>query len=185
MIKEEQSRRKEAEIQGLTFKPQTNTSSYPARNRTVKTEDSLIDFGIRSKEKLKFLQMQKSEQERLEFDFHPKILQKSEQMVRRKMDSRPQSVGSNASVGANSEKRMTKFDHLYEDAKRRKQRKTQIYERCIHKDYTFHPNTTHPKIRSGSRQSEKSESKRSAIFEKLSQGGNSTQERSQICMANS
>lgn len=59
----------------------------------MRTEDALINYGIAKTEKIKSLQRKKSDYESKEFDFHPKILKTSEEIVRRK-EARSGSVRS-------------------------------------------------------------------------------------------
>ena len=83
-----------------------------------------------------------------------------------------------------------KFENLYQDAKRRNERKINIYGACLDAECTFQPDiektqASRRRYRSGSRERHSERSNRGELFERLSQGLNSSRERSQLMLANS
>ena len=106
--------------------------------RTQRTEDILINYGKRKREKLELQQRMKCQSELEELDFRPKILKPSEEKARKNRFSDQNSLRSDQSVSTTSQHK-NKFDSLYEDAKRRKERQLNIYSACINAECTFKP----------------------------------------------
>ena len=125
-------------------------------------------------------------------DFHPKVLKKSDRIVRSKeaaleRDSIRSAASAHSAGRSNSGRRSNgKFESLYADAKRRNERKDNIYSACLDAECTFQPDLHATKKRfSNSDGYKNGRAERSEIFERLSQGVNSSRERSQLMLANS
>jgi len=120
-------------------------------------------------------------------DFHPKILKKSENIVRSKeaaiesvsMHSGAASVNS-ASRSNNQRRSSSKFDSLYQDAKRRNERQLNIYSACLDAECTFKPEleAKKPRFSNSDGYLRVDRGERSELFERLSQGMSSSRERS-------
>ena len=84
-------------MEEVTFHPKIN-NRMNSFERSQRTEDILIRYGEKKEEKLAIQRRQKSEQELDGIDFRPRILKKSEDIVRnREMQLEQNSVKSNRS----------------------------------------------------------------------------------------
>ena len=164
------------EIGQATFHPATNMNGY---QRSQRTEDLLMKYGQQKTQKIELLQRQKSEQELDELDFRPQILRKSEEIVRRR------EAHSNDSRASNDSKGKNKFESLYLDAKKRNERKLNIYSACLEAECTFKPELIGYRHFNNSEGRKTNRVDRNELFERLSQGLSSSRERSQLLLANS
>lgn len=138
----------------------------------------LINYGKRKEEVLNYQRALKEHEELNECKFQPNIAKKSEAMVRNRSQLFEQASGRSA----DSKKGSQKFESLYQDAMRRNERQLNIYAACIDAECTFQPELENNKI---NRRRFSSGSRDKRVFERLSQGLNSSRERSQMMMANS
>ena len=138
-----------------------------------------MKYGQQKTQKIELLQKQKSEQELDELDFRPQILRKSEEIVRRR------EAHSNDSRTSNDSKSKSKFESLYLDAKKRNERKLNIYSACLEAECTFKPELIGYRHFNNSEGRKSNRVDRNELFERLSQGLSSSRERSQLLLANS
>jgi hypothetical protein len=82
-----------------------------------------------------------------------------------------------------------KFDHLYQDAKRRQERQEFIYSACVEAECTFKPDTRQTQIynmkHSSINSAGKLVSNRADVYERLSQNLTTSFDRSKLCLENS
>lgn len=98
------------------------------------------------------------------------------------MRNRSQMLEQASGRSEGSKKGSQKFESLYQDAMRRNERQLNIYAACIDAECTFQPDIESNKL---NKRRLSSGSREKRVFERLSQGLNSSRERSQMMMANS
>lgn len=139
------------ECENLTFRPQINPiSRYFGRMKDKPLEDHLIEKGKKSKD---MIEKKRSEvllyEMQSKYSFHPRINKNSERMI---MERSRQYIEENMGVGTQSNEssnlgnsymsansKLDKFMLLYDDALKRKQRKEEIYAKCLDSECTFQP----------------------------------------------
>jgi len=116
--------------------------------------------------------IQKAQDEVKDCNFRPQIDRNSKQMVNMSRAFRSHSVD--------------KFTDLYEDAKRRQERKENLYSNCLEQECTFEPDISVTRIH-GRRHSEQRPSNRNQIFNRLYHERSlySSRERTKMCLDNS
>lgn len=124
-IKRAKSEQDKAEVEAYSFKPEINNiSRMIVRDSYEKTEDFLMKYGRAVRDKINHQRVLNLRNELNHISFKPKISKTSEKIVAQKQ-------------AANLNHGYTKYDSLYEDALRRKERQEFIYSACIEAECTF------------------------------------------------
>jgi len=108
--------------------------------------------------------------------FQPNVCRHSDRIIKQKEHFRFDSAESRGRQG--------KFENLYNDACRRQERQTYIYNNCIEAECTFQPDTEKTKYYNYKVLSMKSEGC-SDVFDRLSYRMNNSYDRSKLMMENS
>lgn len=98
------------------------------RMNNERAEDFLIKYGKAVKEKVDSQRVDKLRAETQGLTFQPKVSKVSERIVLQKK-------------AGQSAHQYSKFDSLYQDARRRQERQEFIYSACIESECTFQPDT--------------------------------------------
>lgn len=131
LIKRARSEHDKAELEELTFQPKINAiSKNMTRMNNERAEDFLIKYGKAVKEKVDSQRVDKLRAETEGLTFQPKVSKVSERIVMQKKG-----------LSSLTESQYSKFDSLYQDARRRQERQEFIYSACIESECTFQPDT--------------------------------------------
>ncbi|CAI2384022.1 unnamed protein product [Moneuplotes crassus] len=141
------------QYESLTFKPKVNSVSKNFRRGSKKLEDQLIEKGKKTNDMIERKRSELLFEQQHSHSFRPKINKKSDHIIQERsrqfleessrMAESPHNFSQNFETSyMTSENKLNKFNLLYDDAIKRKQRKDEIYSRCLDSQCTFQPDLT-------------------------------------------
>jgi hypothetical protein len=134
------------EIENLSFRPQINSQNkHHSRLNNKRLEDRLIEKGKKSNDMIEKKRSEMLFEQQHRHSFKPQINKKSARIV---MERSKQFMEESHEMSRNDAPdssfmslngKLDKFKLLYDDAIKRKQRKDQIYSKCLDSECTFQP----------------------------------------------